>query len=118
MRDYSSLAHSLSDTYRCGGDQRVRYTACHDVTVVYHSCTEVIPVPIINKSSSKTGARLVYTCPMSKVPAHILLECKPLDIKRIRIFKGKQPGLEEDTDLGYKFLELAKFAGVGRQALT
>lgn len=44
---------------------------------------------------------------------YVLLECEPLDTIRMRMFAGKQPGVEQDAGLGCKILELVKFTGVG-----
>lgn len=51
--------------------------------------------------------------PLSLTNTYILLECKPLDIKRKRVFESKQPG-EGDAGLWYKTMELMKFMGVDR----
>lgn len=49
----------------------------------------------------------------SEYAKHKLLECKRLDIRRMRIFEGKQLGEEGDAGSGYKILEHVKFTGIG-----
>lgn len=43
---------------------------------------------------------------------HILLKCKPLNIRKRRNFEGNQPE-DEDAGLGYQILEIVKFSAVG-----
>lgn len=44
----------------------------------------------------------------------LLLKCEPKDVRRRRVFKGKQPGEQFGAGLGYKILELVKLAVDGR----
>lgn len=37
---------------------------------------------------------------------HILLKCKPIDVRRRRIFLSKHPGIKEVAGFGYKILKL------------